>query len=99
MRGHLATHHENVVRVNDRSLVGEILASLPPSDLVEYEITDVDSTYLDRGQLSVDLLPRETALQRGFISDDKPGERGEFLFKSENGAYMLGLVDVWGQVS
>jgi dTDP-glucose pyrophosphorylase len=31
----------------------------------------------------------------GFISDDQLRERGELLFKSEYGAYLLRLLDGW----
>ena len=111
--------------------VVDIAASLTPSDRGEYEITDVNLAYLDRGKLSVEVLPRgtawldtgtfdslldagnyvrtieerqglkigvpeEAAWRRGFISDDELRERGELLFKSGYGAYLLGLLDGWG---
>jgi glucose-1-phosphate thymidylyltransferase len=39
----------------------EIARSLRKSDRGEYEITELNQTYLDRGQLSVEVLPRGTA--------------------------------------
>ena len=111
--------------------VVDIATSLTPSDRGEYEITDVNRTYLDHGKLSVEVLPRgtawldtgtfdslldagnyvrtieerqglkvgepeEAAWRRGFISDDELRERGELLYKSAYGAYLLGLLDGWG---
>jgi glucose-1-phosphate thymidylyltransferase len=111
--------------------VVDIAASLSPSDRGEYEITDVNRTYLERGKLSVEVLPRgtawldtgtfdsmldagnyvrtieqrqglkvgvpeEVAWRRGFIGDDDLRERGELLYKSGYGAYLLGLLDGWG---
>ena len=111
--------------------VVDIAAALTPSDRGEYEITDVNRTYLEQGRLSVEVLPRgtawldtgtfdslldagnyvrtieqrqglkigvpeEAAWRRGFISDDELRERGELLFESGYGAYLLGLLDGWG---
>jgi glucose-1-phosphate thymidylyltransferase len=39
----------------------DIAADLRPSDRGEYEITDVNRVYLERGKLSVEVLPRGTA--------------------------------------
>lgn len=39
----------------------EIAASLRPSGRGEYEITDVNRAYMERGKLSVEVLPRGTA--------------------------------------
>jgi glucose-1-phosphate thymidylyltransferase len=41
-------------------------------------------------------VPEEVAWRRGFIGDDQLRERGELLFKSGYGAYLLGLLDGWG---
>jgi glucose-1-phosphate thymidylyltransferase len=41
--------------------VTDIAASLQPSDRGEYEITDVNRAYLERGELSVEVLPRGAA--------------------------------------
>jgi glucose-1-phosphate thymidylyltransferase len=38
-------------------------------------------------------VPEESAWRQGFISDDELRERGELLFKSGYGAYLLGLLD------
>ena len=38
-------------------------------------------------------VPEESAWRRGFISDDDMRERGELLFKSGYGAYLLALLD------
>jgi glucose-1-phosphate thymidylyltransferase len=40
-------------------------------------------------------VPEEAAWRQGFISDDELRERGELLFRSGYGAYLLELVDGW----
>jgi glucose-1-phosphate thymidylyltransferase len=42
-------------------------------------------------------VPEEAAWRRGFICDDELRERGELLFKSGYGAYLLGLLDGRGR--
>jgi glucose-1-phosphate thymidylyltransferase len=44
-------------------------------------------------------VPEEAAWRRGFISGDELRERGERLIKSGYGAYLLGLLDGWEEVS
>ena len=44
-------------------------------------------------------VPEEAAWRRGFISDEELRERGELLFKSGYGVYLLGLLDGWGRAS
>jgi glucose-1-phosphate thymidylyltransferase len=41
-------------------------------------------------------VPEEAAWRRGFINDEELRERGELLYKSGYGAYLLGLLDGWG---
>jgi glucose-1-phosphate thymidylyltransferase len=44
-------------------------------------------------------VPEEAAWRRGFIGDDELRVRGELLFKSGYGAYLLGLLDGWGRAA
>jgi glucose-1-phosphate thymidylyltransferase len=40
-------------------------------------------------------MPEEAAWRRGFLDDDQIRERGELLYKSGYGAYLLKLLDGW----
>ncbi|MGB3482221.1 MAG: glucose-1-phosphate thymidylyltransferase RfbA [Mycobacterium sp.] len=106
----------------------DIAAALEPSDRGEYEITDVNRAYLERGKLAVEVLPRgtawldtgtfdslldagsyvrtieqrqgfkigvpeEVAWRSGLIADDELRVRGELLYTSGYGKYLLDLLD------
>lgn len=58
--------------------VVSIAAGLPPSTRGEYEITDINRVYLQRGQLNVSILPRGTAwLDTGTF--DSLNDAGNFV--------------------
>jgi len=83
---HLTTHHGNAAWLDTGTF-----ASL-------HDAANSVRTVQQRQGLKAG-VPEQAAWRRGFIGDDEQGERGELRFESENGAYMLGFLGSWGQVS
>jgi glucose-1-phosphate thymidylyltransferase len=83
--------------------VVEVAKGLSPSERGELEITDVNNTYLDRGQLDVELLGRGTAwidtgthealLQAGNFISTVQDRQGLQVACPEEIAWRMGYID------
>jgi len=79
--------------------VCDIAASIQPSARGELEITDVNRTYLERGQLQVSNMgrgmacPEEIAWRQGWIDDARLERLAEPLKKNGYGRYLKRLLD------